>query len=261
MPKTGPRTITGKYERAEDLPYLVTELNTILTDLAGRIDRSVGHAGPSVFVKQKTKDARGVASPGADLQNQRIVNVADPKDDLDVVNYRTMRRLQPGATEEEERRRFKPTEFCLPLGLTNQKRVTLPFVNGHSVEVDSNYSYAVGDDSTNGILAIYRTGIDNEFILLTDPLTLTNIVQRTLLIGHYLFGITVNSNDLTIVDLTDPYVPFEVSGSPFDMGATLRSIGWISQPGRYIGLGTATSGILVVDWSTPTAPTVVGTST
>lgn len=264
MPKDVPQnlkrveeSLTGNEIKAlNDLSTgLGHKLHRLFSSLGSSVAAQSGHKGGVGIVKQKAKDTKGVVEAALTLQEDRVAGLADPIEDLDAVNLRTLRRMLPDATETGSTEGDALKEVCRPTTLSNMKTAATEMTEIYVVEVLNEFVYVLGADGFVGVLEVYVLLGENAMFRV-GRLELSEIPTRMVLQGHYLYACNVNggSQNLTVIDVKQPDTPVEVV--VFDVGATAANV---HAQGRFVYVACAGS-CKIVDVSVPGLPIVRGTT-
>ncbi len=206
-------------------PGLGSKLHRMFAGLGSGLAAQAGHKGGVGIVKQKAKDLKGVITPALTLDEDRIAGIADPVNDLDAVNLRTLRRLTVQPEEEalplDSNKAQK--DVCRPIGLSNMKTVAVGMDVIYAVEVWNEYTYVLGLDGASGVLEIYVTHGDN-VMSRTGRVVLSLVVRRMFLYGHHIYACNTaaDSTHLLIINVKMPDVPDQVVN--FNVGSPVRGV-------------------------------------
>lgn len=129
------------------------KLQRVLVALAGGISAQAGHKGKVALAKQTAKDSTGRMAPALELDSDRIAGLADPIEDLDAVNLRTVRRLveeaDPQNSEGDSTTGISPTDVrrtvCRPLSLSDGNLTASGITTIRDVKVLNEFVYVIGE--------------------------------------------------------------------------------------------------------------------
>lgn len=232
-------------------PGLGNKLHRMFSGLGNVQSAQAGHKGSVGIKKQKRINPQGITDAAIVLERDRIAGVDDPIDDLDAVNLRTLRRLRQELVEDDPQAGSKQKEACRPVALSNMKTIETGMTATYAVEVLNELAYVAGEATGTPAFEVYRIFGQNEFVLI-GSVTTSEIFQRMVLHGQYVFGCRngSNSNNLTVIDLTKPDNPTEIA--LFNMGAAGKGL---HAQGGFVHVACDGS-IKIVDVSVPSAPIV-----
>lgn len=241
---------------------LGNKLHRLFSSLGQAVSAQAGHKGTVGIKKQEARDVKGVTAPALLLDEDRVGGVADPVNDLDAVNLRTLRRYIeqiPDVGEGALTPAQVDKQVCRPTALSNMKTAITGMTTIYATEAQREFVYVAGEDNGTPVFQVYRILIDanhtNEMRLIAS-INQSEAFQRMILQGHFIFGCRTNggSQDLTVIDVKKPHAPVEVA--LFNVGATCKGL---HAQGRFVYV--ACVGVVkIIDASLPDAPVAKGSA-